>query len=75
MIGLSAVGMALSDVEGTRTCTGTLRSTVVQTNTAGSVVSTNHSVPETMNVCGPPTTYPAGGSTPQTSTTGGSPQA
>ena len=71
---VSSVTPALSLVAGTCTSTNTGRSTVVHTVPSGWDVSTNHWTPliwisplETVN--------PAGRSTPQTSTVGGSPQA
>ena len=62
------------ELAGTRTSTGTVRSTVVHTTVSGSLVSTNHSTPLTWRVAAP-TTNPAGGTAPQISTTAGSPQA
>jgi len=71
---LSTVTGALSTLAGRRTWTYTGRSTVVQTVLSGSLVSTNHWTP-LIWMADTPGTHPAGRSTPQTSTIGGSPQA
>ena len=71
---LSAVTGALSTPAGRRTSTYTGRSTAVQIVVSGSLVSTNHWTP-LIWIAEAVVTKPAGRSTPQTSTIGGSPQA
>jgi hypothetical protein len=71
---VSAVTGALSTPGGRLISTWTGRSTVVQTVSSGSSVSTYHCTP-LIWMAEAPVTQPAGRSTPQRSTTAGSPQA